>query len=535
MTRPQLDAHEINERREQVVSLLGNSKTDMHGFFRGWCNDIFYRPFANIHSEMIKFMESEGKKKLLVAPRGIGKTSFGKGLAIKETLFGESLFIVYISFSEGHATMQTENIKASLISNPLLRKAFGSPKEYIKPMNAEEFTGLEATEETSAEELGKEFSKRATVLFGRTLIVPRGCGQQVRGLNWRNKRPDLIIFDDPENRKLIKNENNRVENLTWFMDDVSKCIDTFAGNYKMLYLDTLKHPDALPAHIENMASWETKKLPLCTKEYKSLVPELMSDDEVMEIVNEHREAGNLDGFHREYMHEATSPETASFREEYFNRYSEGDLTREDLQGFINFVVYDPARSVTPQSDKTAIIGISIDTGKARTYVRDVVNGRLHTDEQFAAAISVARGINAQVIGVEVTGLKEFITKPFKDYLVETGNDDISIVELHPRGNTSKLDRIAALMPDYRRGNIWHNQNCCGELEGQLLSFPNSRFDDLMDALSYKIQMLDTGGIFNVAEVVDDEDEEGLDFEEIEDELRNLNYESALDQEDCLIV
>jgi len=525
---------ELNERREQVVSLLGSSKDDLHGFFRGWCDDIFYRPFANIHKEMIDFMESDGKKKLLVAPRGIGKTSFGKGLAIKETLFGESLFIVYISFSEGHATMQTENIKASLISNPLLRKAFGSPKDYVQPVGAGELSGLE---DSSSDELGKEFSKRATVLFGRTLIVPRGCGQQVRGLNWRNKRPDLIIFDDPENRKLIKNENNRSENLTWFMDDVSKCVDTFANNYKMLYLDTLKHPDALPAHIEEMASWKTKKLPLCTPDYKSLVPELMSDDEVMEIVTEHRNAGNLDGFHREYMHEATSPETASFRQEHFNRYSEGDLTREDLQSFINFVVYDPARSVTPQSDKTAIMGISIDPGKARTYVRDVVNGRLHTDEQFAAAVSVARNINASVIGVEVTGLKEFITKPLKDYLVESGNDDLNIIELHPRGNASKLDRIAALMPDYRMGKIYHNQNCCNELEGQLLSFPNSRFDDLMDALSYKIQMLDTGGIFNIAEdsLGSIDDEEGLDFDEIEDELRKLSYEPALDQEDIQLI
>ncbi len=56
----------------------------------------------------------------------------------------------------------------------------------------------------------------------------------------------------------------------------------------------------------------------------------------------------------------------------------------------------------------------------------------------------------------------------------------------------KEDRIAALVPLYRQGLIWHNKNISGPLEAQLLSFPNSKRFDLMDAFAYIVELLEKG-------------------------------------------
>ena len=41
--------------------------------------------------------------------------------------------------------------------------------------------------------------------------------------------------------------------------------------------------------------------------------------------------------------------------------------------------------------------------------------------------------------------------------------------------------------------IYHRIGFCHELEDQLLTFPSSRWDDIMDAFAYIIELLDEGG------------------------------------------
>ena len=49
-----------------------------------------------------------------------------------------------------------------------------------------------------------------------------------------------------------------------------------------------------------------------------------------------------------------------------------------------------------------------------------------------------------------------------------------------------------LAPYYRMGIIRHNVVCCAVLEQQLLAFPKSKNDDVMDALAYIIKMRELG-------------------------------------------
>ena len=134
--------------------------------------DAFYVDFSKLHRQIFDVIDSGERKVVIQAPRGLGKTTIARTLAAKGILFRDVNFISYVSNSATAAEMQTENIKRELKSNPQIRKLFGDI-------------------EVSDNDLGLDdsFSKSSWVAFGNTLVMPRGAGQQVRGLIWKNHRP----------------------------------------------------------------------------------------------------------------------------------------------------------------------------------------------------------------------------------------------------------------------------------------------------------------------------------------------------------
>src|SRR5690606_20810911 len=148
-------------------------------------------------------VDGPSKKKCVVSTRGIAKSSICAKYAMKKGLLRDKRFILYVSKSLTLAEMQTENIKNDVLTNPLIRKMFGDIRTKNEP------DGLEGVDDS--------FSKKYWSMFGEVLFLPRGIGQQVRGLLWRGRRPDLIIIDDLEDTETINNEDVRKKNKKWFM------------------------------------------------------------------------------------------------------------------------------------------------------------------------------------------------------------------------------------------------------------------------------------------------------------------------------
>lgn len=442
--------------------------------------DTFTVPFSSLHDSIFeKLYRSDRKRRLILAPRGLGKTSLCCERCAKAILYREKKFIVYISNSLAVAEMQTENIKANLLASSNVRKFFGNVKDGIK--------------DPLAEDMDDSFSKKAWVAFGETIVLPRGQQQQIRGLNWKGHRPDLIIFDDPEDMESLSNENNRKKFKRWMLSDVMQATSRVDKDWEVIYIDTLKHEDAMPVTLMSLKGWDSTRLEICDDEYKSAAPDFMSDAEIMDMVEEFRSIGSLDVFFREYRNIPVAPETAAFRSEYFRYYKESDLSKGELAALETIVLVDPAKSLNPSADKSAIVGIGIDKLRNRFYVRDIYSGRIQPDVLYDEILNMVDRLGAKVIGLEVTSLNEFITFPFYNELSRRGMGFLKVVELKPRAK--KEDRIKALVPLYRTGLILHNEGVCGELESQLVTYPQSQYDDVMDATAYLVEMADVGKRF----------------------------------------
>jgi phage terminase large subunit-like protein len=457
--------------------------------------ELFPTDWAEPHNQIFRLIDNPNrKKKAIAAPRGIGKTTIARTKAKKGILFHEYEFIVYISKSATFAEMQTENIKRELLSNAEVKEMFGNIKINENP------------------DIDEAFSKSAWVAFGRTLVLPRGAGQQIRGLNWNGKRPQLIIVDDLEDKKLVQSEENRKYLKDWFYSDTLNSVNKYLDDWEVLYIDTIKHEDALLANLVDSSDWETIVLSICDENFESLVPEYMSTEEVKAAMDAHREDGMIDSFYMEYMNQPISTEDAVFKPDYVNYYRETDayFMERLRQGKIeNIVIVDPAKSVKLHSAESGIVGIGIDAEDSRYYIRDILGVKLHPDELIDETFAMASRLGCVAIGLEVTSLDEFITQPFKNEMFKRGTF-FELVEIKAVGK--KEDRIAALAPLYRAGYVYHNANCCGPLEAQLFSFPKPKRFDLMDALAYLVKMLEMGlRYFQVPDHIDDPE---LEFAEL---------------------
>lgn len=472
-TEPSVDITRDPEIRKMLALCMSNTKYCAKALFPG----TFYSPFSDLHNQIFNAIDSGHNKIAIAAPRGLGKTSIARSIAQKFILFRLSNFIVYLMNSATVAEMQTENIKRELLINRIVRSLFGSIKE----------SDLEY-------EMDEQFSKLSWVAFGNTLVLPRGQGQQVRGLNWNNNRPEFVICDDLENKEEIQSKDNRDKLKQWFYSDVMKSFNFYKKNWFIVYIDTIKHEDSLLQELLESPDWYGVKLSICDENYKSLDPNYMTDAEISQEVSEHRRLGTLDLFYMERMNIPISKEDAAFNTDYFVNHDEVELDKK--RWLENVVIVDPAKTTNMKSADSAIVGISINSKENKLHIRDIVSKKLHPNEIYDAMFEMAASLKAPVIAVEVTSLEEFIKQPIINEMNVRGLS-YEFIWLKARGGLNdekgKIERIKGLIPYYKQHRITHNPAVCSKLETQLLSFPKSKLWDVMDATAYIIEVMELGG------------------------------------------
>lgn len=481
----------------------------------------FTLPFAeNIHGPIFDLIDGPEQKVAIAAPRGWGKTSVvGLALMARKIMFRQTPFIIYINKSETAAIMQTDNLRRELVSNRNIRGFFGSVK----------------TRTAGEDEIEEQFSKKAWLAYD-TFVLPRGAGQQVRGVLFKNSRPGLIVIDDLEDPDKIENEEIRKAWYQWLYADVIKAVPQIgpeASNWKIVYIDTLKHEDSVLQKLLDSPEWKSVRLEACDNDFHSTAPNFISDEQIMKEWNHHVEAGQTDVFFREFRNLPISTKDSAFRQEYFHYYNlphdrgkgELDLDKRDAdiqadQNIETVVILDPAKTVKIHSAESAIIGIGIDLASAKLYIRDAISEKMYPDEIYDAMFGMTTRLNAKVIGIEETSLNEFIKQPIKNEMFRRGSF-FELVWLTPRGGNKKQDRIKELVPYYRGGYIYHNASnmAIKKLEQQLLMFPRSALWDLMDAEAYIVEMLELGErYFSPSENPDD----------VESEYNELTYDKPVE-------
>ncbi len=491
--------------------------------------DHFYREFDKPYDEVFDaFDDPSIMQAVICGPRGVGKTGLANlVLPAKKLLFRESPYVIPLSATANMAIEQAENLKSEFKTNEQIATLFPGFR-----------FNMESKELWDIEWIDPETGK---VMYS-SCIRPRGGGQQVRGLKYKMYRPTTLIPDDLEKSEESLSDEQRDKLKRWFFSDLVNSVDRSRTDWKIFYLGTILHEDALLVELMEKDGWLTITLPLCDDEFNSNFPNYIPTESVpqsdgtillgtIDLAESFREDHRIDTFFMEYMCAVQSTKDSAFQPHMF-KYAGPDEKEKDgnikitIRELIRsphteaFILLDPAKSVTKHSAETAIVGGFIDYKRHALFVADIVHARMHPDEIYDALFTMADELKSRVIGVEVTSLNEFITYPLKNEMARRGIS-LEIVELQARGGHSegrgegKLRRIASLGPFYRRGEVYHFRTVCNVLEKQLLGFPKSKLKDVMDAFAYIVQMLEKGLRYFFHDWNDDEimyDAEGAEIE-----------------------
>lgn len=475
-----------------TAETLHNCKYSLEMFsqqFFGGKNGRFCRPFSKQHQKFFEVWDDPTVQKILViAHRGWGKTSlFTYAAPAQAIVFDKYKFIAPCSATSTLAVMQSENLKREMLQNLQIKGILGSIKE-----GSEEFTKdgwMVPVKESGA---------------GGQLILPRGIGQQIRGVLHGNHRLELAICDDMETKPGVRSAVQRQFTEEWFFTDLSLAVDRGSNTWRIVVVGTILGDYSIIQMLREDPSWVVLEMPLCEDDghFRSNWPEYKTDEEVLEFKKEYEFHGRLDEFYMECMNICVPPESAVFRQDMFNYYDEGEENLSNADDLHRCIIVDPAKTVNVTSDFTAIVGLAVDIKKRRIYVRDVINERLKPDEICRKAVEMAKRLNCRTIGYEVTSLNEFIIQPMNSQAQQEGFYG-QLIELKPKRGAGdfthhkrgKDARIAMLAPFYRLGQVYHNKVACQELEYQLLRFDKGKYDDVADALAYVIQMMFIGDVY----------------------------------------
>src|SRR5580765_5135994 len=114
----------------------------------------------------------------LICFRGSSKTTRLRTFASKRIAYGISRTVLYIGASEKDAIRSVQWLRTQVDTNRTWSQTFG-----LKPGRKWEETQLEITHE----------------VFGHTVwVLAAGITGSLRGINFDDYRPDLIIIDDPQ-------------------------------------------------------------------------------------------------------------------------------------------------------------------------------------------------------------------------------------------------------------------------------------------------------------------------------------------------
>lgn len=446
----------------------------------------FRLPFSPNHDVVFDALDDDSIQHVVVAaPRGFGKTSIMQlGYPTKRALFGDSRFIVPASATFKQSMMHSENLKRQLESNVrLAQSGFRNLKSDV---------------------WSRDLWDINTADGHGCRMMPVSYGQEVRGILFKDQRPDLFIIDDYEDSESVMSEELRPKRIKRFYSDIVGAIDPSNKNFRFIVIGTVLHEDSLLMRLlkDDSGQWKQIRLEACDDEFVSNWPEQRDNDAIWKLYQFYKSQNQTDVFYREYRNICMDPENAPFTRDNFRYYYPDQLKSRFLE---YFVLVDPAKTVTSNACDTAIVGVGVDILEGCVYIVDMVCDRLHAHEQIDAGLNMAKRIGARVVGVEVTGSGEYVEWPWRSAILERGMQ-VEFVPLKatagpsqyiPKGSTQhgKDARIGnALVPLYNGHKIYHPQGhpLVEKLELQLLTYPYSARKDLIDALSYIAGMMHKG-------------------------------------------
>lgn len=453
----------------------------------------FTSPFCDMHADIFTACDAldltpHGRRVARIAPRKMGKTTIiSLALPLQKIAFHERHFILLVGESAAVAEANLATIAQELDSNQRLLADF----PHLIP----------------ARDVRGQFIKwtdRQLVFHSGATIVAKGMGARMRGLKYRQMRPDLAIIDDPESPETADTFLKRLRHKRWFGGTF---MGLGASTWDIFVIGNLPHHDALIADLVRSPEWDGKLWrainipPRAEERYpvgnvrhddSALWPEEWSLDR-LEAYKREPNVGTL-GFAREMMNDPREEEGKIFDPATF-AYVE--WTPDRVPTYTATAIYmDPAGGEKPSDLRRGKRDWCVMVAAGRTpsghiEIFDVVMTRKLPDEQMSTLLDMYARWNPRQIGIEENMWKNLVEPTLRNMARERGLYP-TIKATHT--TTTKTTRIMALQPMVEAGVVRFARHLLEQVPGffaQFDEFPGD-FDDAPDATEGVVRLLDLG-------------------------------------------
>lgn len=249
--------------------------------------------------------------------RGGGKTTLARTFTSKRIAYGVSKTILYVGKSEGAAARSGKWLRRQVERNKLWAGAFN-----LRP-------GVPWTD--------TEFVIEHNTLGESIYVLCVGITGNVRGINFDDWRPDLIVLDDILDDENCATEEQRKKTSQLVHGALRRSLAPVVDepNAKMVMLVTPQHRDDVSSSAKKDPMWKTHTVGCWTPEtsnldvalQESVWPERFPSATLREEKVAAVTTNTLSDFVREMEVKLTSREQSAFRTEWLNYY---DVTPTNL-------------------------------------------------------------------------------------------------------------------------------------------------------------------------------------------------------------
>lgn len=466
---------EINttEAALEVAQVVALARQDLD-FLAALClPEVYKYAFPLIYQQMWVWMCREIDKgrsfsQLAIGlPRGFAKTLLIKLFIVYTILFTKRQFLLVISENEDKAVSILSDV-ADMLNEPNIKAAFGDWQ------------------------LGMEVNQKAKKVFGfrgrNILLKGVGAGTGIRGITEKNRRPDLIVFDDIQSREDAESPVLSAALEKWMYGTAMKtkspegCLFVFIAN---MYPTT----GSLLRRLKSNFNWVKFIVGGITEAGESLWEELQPLEQLLREFQNDLAAGHPEIFYAEVLNDENAAVNnlvdLSMLPPY--RYGETDIP----QG--RYIIIDPANAKLG-SDLTSIGMFEVWDGYPA--MRKLLEGRFSPTDTIRESIQLALEHNVSIVAIESNAYQYSLNYWFDFICQQMGITGITPVEVYS-GSVSKNSRILSMFRTLAKGEIILHPDVrpATFLQiGQFQPLKRDNNDGILDLLTYAPKVLELYGL-----------------------------------------
>lgn len=299
---------------------------------------------------------------------------------------------------------------------------------------------------------------------------------------------DLIIMDDVVNRDNVSTMDQIGKVITRYKDS----LDLLEPHGQLILIGTRWHDS-------DLYGWILDPDNHALENYKTLIMRAYEGDIITGENFEPLWKGKFDQkslysklkeegwahFSSQYLNDPVPEEDATFKRGWFKYYEADDIKGAFLN---NFLLIDPAISLSKDADYTAMVVVGVDQ-YGNVFIRDITRMRMAPSGIIDEIFRLRERWNLTNIAIEQVAFQKSLGYSIRE-------DDrfkkrpFHIIELKPSERTKDV-RIKGLQPLYENGKVFHNKSLSNNiyLEDELVRFPRSTHDDIIDALAYATDVI----------------------------------------------